>query len=118
MDDSELEFSIDNADLRITKEGKIQAKAKSGTASVKQNGVLAVTTTSTSWVDTGTRITRREQIKKHPYSFIFGFVLFFATIPLNLWEHDLSFLSQIIVGVYGVALMPINQTILKNPQLR
>ena len=56
-----------------------------------------------------TRAPRREQIKKNPYRFIFGVILFFVTIPLNLWEHDLAFLLQIIVGTYGVALMPINK---------
>lgn len=53
MINSELEFTIGNTDLRITKEGKIQVRARSGTALVKQKGVASVTTTSTSWVDTG-----------------------------------------------------------------
>jgi len=56
-----------------------------------------------------TKISRREQIKTNPYGFIIGLILFFVTIPLNLWEHDLAFLFQVMVGVYGVALMPINQ---------
>ena len=56
-----------------------------------------------------TKISRREQIKKNPYGFIIGLILFFVTIPLNLWEHNLAFLFQVMIGVYGVALMPINQ---------
>ena len=59
-----------------------------------------------------TRVSRRVQIKKNPYRFIFGFILFFVTILLNLWEHDLTFLLQVIVGTYGIALMPINEKVI------
>ena len=58
-----------------------------------------------------TRVSRRGQIKKNPYRFIIGFILFFVTIPLNLWEHNLTFLLQIIIGINGIALMPINEKV-------
>jgi len=58
-----------------------------------------------------TRVSRKDQIKKRPYGFALGFVLFFVTLMLGLWDNPLSFLFQVIAGVWGLALMPINQII-------
>lgn len=52
---------------------------------------------------------RVEQIKENPYNFILGLIFFFMAIVLSLWANVLALLFQIIVGIYGVALMPINQ---------
>lgn len=50
--DEEVEFTLgENTVVRFTKDGRIQIKAKKGTAHLLQNGVLSFTTTSTSFVD-------------------------------------------------------------------
>lgn len=50
-DEPEIEFTIgENTDLRITKEGEIQFKARRGTALFKQKGRPTDSTTSTTFV--------------------------------------------------------------------
>jgi len=48
--DEDLEFSVGNVILRFTKEGRIQVRAKEGTAAIEHMGI-PFTTTSTSFVD-------------------------------------------------------------------
>lgn len=50
-DENDLILTIGNMDLKITKEGRIQVRAKSGIASVKEKRSSTFTTTSTNWVD-------------------------------------------------------------------
>jgi len=52
--DEELEFTIGgDTDVRFTKDGRIQIKARKGIALIQQKGYPATTTTSTSFVDVG-----------------------------------------------------------------
>lgn len=52
--DEELEFTIGvDTDVRFTKDGRIQIKARKGIALIQQKGQPATTTTSTSFVDVG-----------------------------------------------------------------
>jgi len=62
-DEPEIEFTIgEDTDLRITKEGEIQIRVRKGTALFKQKGRAAFTTTSTSFIDIGTKINLPKEI--------------------------------------------------------
>jgi len=61
--DVDLEFSIGNIDMKFTKEGKIQVKAKEGIAVIESGG-LPFSTTSTSFVDLDSLVLSQKNIDK------------------------------------------------------
>ena len=57
------------------------------------------------------RSTRQEQVKKRPYLVILSFVLGFLAILVGFFDHPLVMIAQILLGVWTLALLPINKNI-------